>query len=90
MIQNGIEILSEIYNRNWAKMMDNMTKQKTLSEFETMKLIEQNAHEFYLKASENPSLTDQRVRNCFSKIAEDEKHHVVLVDRIINILTNCL
>ena len=67
-----------------------MTKQKTLSEFETMKLIEQNAHEFYLKASENPSLTDQRVRNCFSKIATDEKHHVVLVDRIINILTNCL
>jgi rubrerythrin len=67
-----------------------MTKQKTLSEFETMKLIEQNAHEFYLKASENPSLTDQSVRNCFSKIAEDEKHHVVLVDRIINILTNCL
>ncbi|MBC8472114.1 MAG: hypothetical protein H8D56_21860 [Planctomycetes bacterium] len=67
-----------------------MTKQKTLSEFETMKLIEQNAHEFYLKASENPNLTDERVRNCFCKIAEDEKHHVVLVDRIINILTNCL
>lgn len=71
-------------------MMDNMTKQKTLSEFETMKLIEQNAHEFYLKASENSSLTDQRIRSCFHKIAEDEKHHVVLVDRIINILTNCL
>ncbi len=71
-------------------MMDNKTKQKTLSEFETMKLIEQNAHEFYLKASENSSLTDQRIRNCFHKIAEDEKHHVVLVERIINILTNCL
>jgi len=70
--------------------MDNMTKQKTLSEFETMKLIEQNAHEFYLKAAENPSLTDQSARNCFSKIAKDEKHHVELVDRIINILTNCL
>jgi rubrerythrin len=70
--------------------MDNMTKQKTLSEFETMKLVEQNAHEFYLKASENSGLADERVRNCFGKIAEDEKHHVVLVDRIINILTNCL
>ncbi len=67
-----------------------MTKQKTLSEFETMKLIEQNAHEFYLKASENSNLTDQSVRNCFGKIAKDEKHHVVLVERIINILTNCL
>ena len=71
-------------------MMDNMTKQKALSEFETMKLIEQNAHDFYLKASENPCITDQRARNCFHKIAEDEKHHVVLVERIINILTNCL
>jgi rubrerythrin len=71
-------------------MMDEMTKQKTLSEFETMKLIEQNAHEFYLKASENPNLADQRVCNCFGKIAEDEEHHVALVDRIINILTNCL
>ena len=71
-------------------MMDKITKQKTMSEFETMKLIEQNAHEFYLKATENSSLTDQRIRNCFHKIAEDERHHVVLVERIINILTNCL
>ena len=71
-------------------MMDNTTKQKTLSEFETMKLIEQNAHDFYIKASENSNLTDQRIRKCFHKIAEDEKHHVVLVERIINILTNCL
>ncbi|MHC4103907.1 MAG: hypothetical protein ACYSR9_03120 [Planctomycetota bacterium] len=67
-----------------------MTKQQTIQEFETMKLFEQNAHDFYLKASENSSLTDQRARNCFHKIAEDEKHHVVLVERIINILTNCL
>ena len=71
-------------------MMDNTIKQKTLSEFETMKLIEQDAHEFYFKASENLNITDQRIRNCFHKIAEDEKHHVVLVERIINIVTNCL
>lgn len=69
--------------------MDNITKQKTLSEFETMKLIEQNAHEFYIKASENPILTDERIRSCFGKIAEDEMHHVALVDRIINIIKNC-
>jgi len=70
--------------------MNNTTKQKTLSEFETMKLIEQNAHDFYVKASENASLTDRRIRNCFGGIAEDEKRHVVLVERIINILNNCL
>ncbi len=70
--------------------MNNTTKQKTLSEFETMKLIEQNAHDFYVKASENSSLTDQRICNCFGRIAEDEKRHVALVERIINILNNCL
>lgn len=71
-------------------MTDNTTKQKILSEFEMMKIIEQDAREFYLKASENSSLTDQGIRNSLYEIAEDEKHHVVLVDRIINILTNCL
>ena len=70
--------------------MDNITKQQVLSEFETMKLLEQNAHEFYSKTLENPSLTDSNMRNCFQKIAEDERHHVELVDRIINITTNCL
>jgi rubrerythrin len=70
--------------------MDNITKEKVLGEFKTMKLLEQNAQEFYSKALENPSLTDTNTRNCFQKIAEDESHHVELVDRIINIITNCL
>ncbi|MBN1806141.1 MAG: hypothetical protein JW837_12905 [Sedimentisphaerales bacterium] len=30
------------------------------------------------------------MRQCFQKIAQDEKHHVELADRIINIITNCL
>ena len=67
-----------------------MTKQQVLSEFETMKSIEQNAYEFYSNALDNPGLTDKHTRNCFQKIAEDEKHHVELVDRIINIIKNCL
>lgn len=70
--------------------MDNTNKQNILGEFEMMKLIEQGAHEFYDKALENPNLTDQNICQCFQKIAEDEKHHVELVDRIINIITNCL
>ena len=70
--------------------MNNTSKQNVLSEFEMMKLIEQNAHDFYNKALDNPSLKDQSTRQCFQKIAEDEKHHVELVDRIINIITNCL
>ncbi len=70
--------------------MDNLNKQQLIDEFETMKLIEQDAHDFYLKASQNPSVKDDMIRNCFSKIAEDERHHIELVDRIISTLRNCL
>ena len=70
--------------------MNNITKEKVLGEFKTMKLLEQNAQEFYSKTLDNPSLTDANTRNCFQKIAEDESNHIELVDRIINIITNCL
>jgi rubrerythrin len=70
--------------------MDSAIKQNLLNEFETMKLIEQDAREFYLKASSDPSVTDQKVCNCLGKIAEDEGHHVELVERIMTIVKNCL
>lgn len=37
MTLNDVEILSEIYNRNQAKMTDNMNKKKIVSELETIK-----------------------------------------------------
>jgi len=70
--------------------MDNPTKQQLINEFETMKLIEQDARDFYIKASEDPDVKDEKVRNCFGRIARDEQHHVELVDKIINTLKNCL
>ena len=70
--------------------MDSATKKNLLNEFETMKLIEQDAREFYLKASSDPSLTDQKARDCLGKIAEDEAHHLELVERIMTIVKNCL
>lgn len=70
--------------------MDNATKRKLLGEFNTMKLIEQDAQEFYAKASVDPSITDLNIRNCFCKIAEEEKYHMELVDRIMNIINNCM
>jgi rubrerythrin len=70
--------------------MDNVNKQQLISEFETMKLVEQDAHDFYIKASQDPSVKNERIRNCFTKIAEDERYHIELVDRIINTVKNCL
>jgi rubrerythrin len=71
-------------------MMDSAIKHKILGEFETMRLIEQDAHKLYLKASTDPNVTDPKVRTCFQRIARDEEHHVELVERIMNIVRNCL
>ena len=70
--------------------MDNATKRKLLGEFNTMKLIEQDAHEFYVKASTHPDVTEHEIQNSFRKIAEEEKYHMELVDRIMNIINNCI
>jgi rubrerythrin len=71
-------------------MTDNAVKQQILSEFETMKLFEQDACNFYRKAATDPLVTDNQTRDHLRQIAEDEKHHVELVNRIINIIKNCL
>jgi rubrerythrin len=70
--------------------MDSAIKHKIIGEFETMRLIEQDAHELYLKASMDPGVTDPKVRTCFQRIATDEQRHVDLVERIMNIVRNCL
>ena len=70
--------------------MDNQNKEKILSEFGTMKLLEREAYNFYSKASQDSNVTDEKVRNYFRIIADDEHHHIELVDEIINIVTNCL
>ena len=70
--------------------MDNQLKQKLIEEFGTMKLIEQDAYDFYLKASQDPNVHEEKISNYFSKIAEDEQYHIELIDQIINIITNCL
>lgn len=70
--------------------MDNAIKQKLLDEFETMRLIESDARQFYLKASNDPKISERGVRNCFGRIAEDELRHVELVEQVMNIIRNCL
>ena len=69
--------------------MENINKQKLVNEFEMMKMIEQDARDFYVNASHDRNLKDEKIRNCFGRIAEDERHHIELVKRIINIIRNC-
>ena len=70
--------------------MDKAIKRKLLGEFNIMKLIEQDAYDFYVNASQNPDVSDPEIRSCFRKIAEDEKYHIGLVKRIVNIINNCM
>jgi rubrerythrin len=69
--------------------MENQNKQRLVSEFETMKMIEQDAHDFYVKVSQDRNVKDDKIRRIFGRIAEDERHHIELVERIINIVRNC-
>jgi len=69
--------------------MENLNKQKLVSEFETMKMIEQDAHDFYVQVSQDRNVKDEKIKTCFSRIAEDEQYHIELVERIINIVRNC-
>ena len=70
--------------------MNTATKRKLIGEFNTMKFIEQDARDFYLKASLDPGVSEPEIRNCFRSIADDEKVHIELVDRIMNIINNCM
>lgn len=69
--------------------MDDFNKQKLVSEFGMMKMIEQDAHDFYVKVSQDRNVKDQKIKKCFERIAEDERRHIELVERIINIIKNC-
>jgi rubrerythrin len=69
--------------------MDDHNKQQLVSEFGMMKMIEQDARDFYIKVSQDRNVKDEKIRRIFGRIAEDERHHIELVERIINIIKNC-
>jgi len=70
--------------------MSSPTKQQLINEFTTMKSIEQQAHDFYTKAAADPLAAEDRISGRLREIAEDERHHIQLVDRILNTISNCL
>ena len=71
-------------------MVDPEQKNKIASEFRTMRILEQDAHDFYVKAADNPAITDSSISDKFRQIADDEKRHVEIVDTILNLVNNCM
>jgi len=70
--------------------MTNKDKKKIITEFEMMKDFEQSTRDFYIKISSHRDVEDQRVKDTFTRVAEDEQRHIQIVQKIINIVNNCL
>jgi ferritin len=68
----------------------NRNKEKIISEFEMMKDFELTVKALYIKIVSSPDVKEQRIKDIFAKIAEDEQRHSELVQKIINIASNAL
>ncbi|MGA1980249.1 MAG: hypothetical protein ABSG99_06780 [Sedimentisphaerales bacterium] len=68
----------------------NRNKEKIISEFEMMRDFELTVKALYIKIVNSPDVKDQKIKDIFAKIAEDEQRHSELVQKIINIATNAL
>ncbi len=65
-------------------------KDKIISEFEMMKSFEVSARDLYVRISSDPGVENQRIKDTFAKIAEDEQRHADLVQKIIDIVNASL
>ena len=66
--------------------MKQQDKDKIIGEFETMKSFEASARDLYIRISSDPRVEDERIKDTFKIIAEDEQNHVELVQKIIDIV----
>ena len=69
---------------------NNQNKNEIINEFEMMKDFELSAKDLYIKIASSPDVTQQRIKDAFTTIAEDEQRHAEIVQKIINIITNTL
>jgi hypothetical protein len=68
----------------------NRNKEKIISEFEMMRDFELTARDVYIRITKSPDVKEQRIKDIFAKIADDEQRHAELVQKIINIASNAL
>ena len=70
--------------------MEVRTKEQLIKDFTRMKDLEKSAEEMYFKIASDPEVHDEEIKNNFKRIADDEKRHSELVQRILNIINNNL
>jgi rubrerythrin len=69
---------------------NNSTKNQIIAEFAAIKNLEECAYELYTKAASDPQISDNKIRKVFEEIAADEKRHIELVQKIIDIVSSKL
>lgn len=69
--------------------MQNRDKKKLLNDFKLMKSFEESAAKFYTKVGLD-SRVNERMQNTFREMTEDEKQHVEIVQKIIDIINTKL
>lgn len=67
----------------------NSEKKKLIGDFEMMKSVEESAEQLYTNICLDKRVKNETVKETFRQIAEDEKRHVQIVQKIINIIDNC-
>ena len=68
----------------------NSDKKKLIRDFELMKSYEDSAEQLYTKISLDERVKNETVKDTFREIAEDEKRHVQIAQKIIDVINNCL
>ncbi len=66
------------------------SKNQILSEFDTMRSIEESARDFYRQIMSDPRVESPDVKSMFGRIADDEQRHVEIVDRIMHLIRTSL
>lgn len=65
-------------------------KDQILSEFDTMRTIEESARDFYRQIVVDPRVDSPEIKQVFARIAEDEQRHIEIVDRILHCIRTAL
>ena len=67
-----------------------MNKQNLIEAFDMAKSIELSAAELYEQIAAAPDIQEQNVKTTFKNLAQDEHHHALIVQEIIELIQNNL
>ncbi len=70
--------------------ISNRNKEEIISEFEMMKDFELSAKDLYTRIAGSLDIQQEKIKDNFARIADDEQRHADIVQKIINIITNTL